>query len=231
MSSLDDIDDYDPNYKPETSDKNNINDTTDNNDNNILDEFLNELSETERTIHINRILQSLRINPYDILDVSLNNIDSDKVIQQQYKTLSLIVHPDKNPNNTDNAQSAFTLIGKAKNDLNDSDKRKHYIDLYEQSKQYMKDKHSKLDTKSTEYYDILHTQFNESLIDYEWLQRQSSKQQRDSIVKQHVEKEQKRNEINVKEQQSKQWNAKQDDRINDWRKFQKGNMIKKQKLM
>ena len=63
-------------------------------------------------------------NYYDILNVSKDA--SDKDIKKAYRKLAIKWHPDKNPNNKNEAENKFKEISKAYSVLSDKDKRKKY---------------------------------------------------------------------------------------------------------
>jgi len=67
------------------------------------------------------------MNYYDILDVSQ---DSDiDTIKKAYRRLAVKWHPDKNPNNIEEATKKFKDISEAYQILSDSEKKKNY-DMY-----------------------------------------------------------------------------------------------------
>ena len=84
---------------------------------------------SEREAEINRILNSLKISPVEILQLSLDLDETN--IKKQYRKISLMVHPDRCPENLkENAQRAFTMLNNCKKDLEDKDfivKLKHQI--------------------------------------------------------------------------------------------------------
>ena len=61
---------------------------------------------------------------YEVLGVSRNAQDKD--IKKAYKKLSLKYHPDKNPNNKEEAEEIFKKISFAYGILGDAQKRKDY---------------------------------------------------------------------------------------------------------
>jgi len=61
---------------------------------------------------------------YDILEVSQNATQA--AIRKSYYKKSLKYHPDKNPDNAEEAKERFILIGEAYNILSDEEKRLNY---------------------------------------------------------------------------------------------------------
>ena len=97
---------------------------------------LSDLGTSEE--QINRLLQTnyewRNLNPYYVLDISdPHNIEWD-MVQKRYKALSLLVHPDKCPNDIQRARDAFEHVNKAMKALQDEDKRKHILGLIEAGK-------------------------------------------------------------------------------------------------
>ena len=88
-----------------------------------------DVKNSEKEREINRILSCIRINPVDILQISLD-LD-EKNIKKQYRKLSLLVHPDRCPQELkERAQRAFTMLNNTKKDLESKEfmvKLKHQI--------------------------------------------------------------------------------------------------------
>jgi tetratricopeptide (TPR) repeat protein len=83
---------------------------------------------------IGRILASnykwKNLNPFYVLDVPHTASNDD--ISRRYKALSLLLHPDKNPNNNARAKEAYDEVLKAKAVLDDDIKYHHARQLVEQ---------------------------------------------------------------------------------------------------
>lgn len=70
------------------------------------------------------------LNPFFVLDVPPSA--SEEEIKKRYKALSLLLHPDKNRDNKEKAETAFDQVKKAKSMLlDDANKAKHCRDLAE----------------------------------------------------------------------------------------------------
>jgi len=61
---------------------------------------------------------------YDVLGVPKNS--SEKDIKRAYRKMALKHHPDRNPNNKEEAEAKFKKVGEAYGVLSDKDKRKTY---------------------------------------------------------------------------------------------------------
>lgn len=64
------------------------------------------------------------INYYEILELPKNSSDAD--IKKAYRKLAMKWHPDKNPNNAEEAAKKFQEIGEAYDVLSDLEKRAIY---------------------------------------------------------------------------------------------------------
>ncbi|KAL3785442.1 hypothetical protein ACHAW5_010922 [Stephanodiscus triporus] len=100
---------------------------------NRIKEQLNDLGSS--AYQIDRLLQSnyewKNLNPFHVLDMP-HTIDDDSVISLRYRALSLLVHPDKCPDDPSRATIAFEQVRKAMSQMNDADKRRHVRALIEQ---------------------------------------------------------------------------------------------------
>ncbi|VDO36119.1 unnamed protein product [Haemonchus placei] len=87
-----------------------------------FEQFYNDIKETEKedsTLtsqqQLDRLLRPgstyLNLNPFEVLQI---DPDSDiELAKKKFKKLSLLIHPDKNPDDRDRADQAFDIIKKA----------------------------------------------------------------------------------------------------------------------
>lgn len=85
---------------------------------------------------INRLLRAgstyFNLNPFAVLQAEPDmTIDQ---IKKKYRSLSFLVHPDKNQDNPDRAQLAFEAVNKAWKTLENDVTRKRCLDIYEEAK-------------------------------------------------------------------------------------------------
>ncbi|KFD56373.1 hypothetical protein M514_02828 [Trichuris suis] len=108
-----------------------------------FDLFYADLKKTERDdatlTSKNQIYRLLRpgatyfnLNPYDVL--LINEDASIEEIRKQYRKLSILVHPDKNPDDRENAQKAFDVLKKALETLENPNQRARIRLIYEEAK-------------------------------------------------------------------------------------------------
>lgn len=71
------------------------------------------------------------LNPFEVLQ--LEHATPIDEIKKKYKRLSILVHPDKNQDDKDRAQTAFEIINRAWKILENDVTRKRCLDVYEVS--------------------------------------------------------------------------------------------------
>merc|ERR1712150_323534 len=108
-----------------------------------FDDFYKDLKETEKADskltpkqQIDRLLRPgstyRNLNPYEVLQ-----IDPDLPIEEvkkKYRRLSILVHPDKNPDDRDRAQAAFDALRKANSLLEDEKTRRKCYEVVEEAR-------------------------------------------------------------------------------------------------
>ncbi|KAJ2951965.1 hypothetical protein O0L34_g4226 [Tuta absoluta] len=109
-----------------------------------FDEFYTEVKEIEKRDsvltpkqQIDRLLRPgstyFNLNPFEVLqldpDVSLEEI------KKKYRRLSILVHPDKNMDDSERAQQAFEIVNRAWKTLENDDTRKRCLDIYQEAKE------------------------------------------------------------------------------------------------
>lgn len=73
------------------------------------------------------------LNPFEVLQ--LEHDTPIEEIKKKYKRLSILVHPDKNQNDIDRAQTAFEIINRAWKILENDVTRKKCLSVYEEAKE------------------------------------------------------------------------------------------------
>lgn len=108
-----------------------------------FDEFYKDLKETEKADskltpkqQIDRLLRPgstyRNLNPYDVLQVDPELPFED--VKKMYRRLSILVHPDKNPDDRERAQVAFDAVSKAHSLLEDEKTRKKCYEVVEEAR-------------------------------------------------------------------------------------------------
>lgn len=108
-----------------------------------FDDFYVEVKEIEKRDsvltskqQIERLLRPgstyFNLNPFEVLQVEPETpVDQ---IKKKYRSLSILVHPDKNQDDKDRAQTAFDIITRAWKTLENETTRKKCLDVYEEAK-------------------------------------------------------------------------------------------------
>lgn len=111
---------------------------------NKFDQFIHEVKEIEKRDsvltskqQIERLLRPgstyFNLNPFEVLQVDpLAPLDQ---IKKKYRSMSILVHPDKNPEDKERAQNAFEAVNRAWRILEAEITRKKCMDLYEEAKE------------------------------------------------------------------------------------------------
>lgn len=218
--------------------------TTTNNNSSSSNRIKLELTNLGTSTHqINRLLQTnyewKNLNPFYVLDIP-HTIEDESIIAARYRALSLLVHPDKCPDDPIRAKTAFEQVRKAMASMNDEDKRRHVRALVDQGmKQGKRDFEEELRRTSG----IKHVDTSK-LSDAE---RQTLQQyQQKATMKIFAEIEQKRREVEFRKRKFEQRERAQEDeekekekkemehdkkwremtrvekRVGNWREFQGG---------
>lgn len=109
-----------------------------------FNEFYTEVKEIEKRDsvltpkqQIDRLLRPgstyFNLNPYEVLQVDVDTSLDD--IKKKYRRLSILVHPDKNIDDSVRAQQAFEIINRAWKTLENDDTRKKCLLIYEEAKE------------------------------------------------------------------------------------------------
>jgi len=122
-----------------------------------FDTFYSQVKEIEKRDsvltsqqQIDRLLRPgatyFNLNPFEVLQIDPNLAFED--ISKQYRKLSMLVHPDKNPEVSDRAQLAFEAVNKAYKLLEDEKERKKCLEVVDEAKErveeMMREKRKKL---------------------------------------------------------------------------------------
>nr|CAG4637348.1 EOG090X0DLG [Ceriodaphnia reticulata] len=110
---------------------------------NCFHEFYTEVKEIEKRDsvltskqQIDRLLRAgssyFNLNPYEVLQIDPELPVEE--IKKKYKRLSILVHPDKNTEDSDRAQQAFEVINRAWKILENEKTRKRCLEIVEEAK-------------------------------------------------------------------------------------------------
>ncbi|MBW0519801.1 hypothetical protein O181_059516 [Austropuccinia psidii MF-1] len=198
-----------------------------------------EESLLSREQEVERIIAAFKLNPYEILELDMTNPSAvtDADIRKSYRKRSLLIHPDKlsHPRGIE----AFDLLKKAESFLLDHDKRKGLDDTLRDARMLTlrslrlpdstQDDHEKLKKLNPSFQFRVALKTKEIIIEEELRVRRArkmtmiaegteAKRQEDAIAKRKREIEEK-----------KTWEETREDRVTDWRSFQKSGSSGKKK--
>lgn len=109
-----------------------------------FDEFYTEVKEIEKRDsvltpkqQIERLLRPgstyFNLNPFEVLQVDPDaSLDE---IKKKYRRLSILVHPDKNMDDSERAQQAFEIVNRSWKILENEETRKKCLDIYQEAKE------------------------------------------------------------------------------------------------
>lgn len=114
-----------------------------NNEEHRFNEFYTEVKQIEKrdsvltsAQQIERLLRPgssyFNLNPFEVLQLEPDT--PVEQIKKKYRSLSILVHPDKNQDDADRAQLAFEVINKAYKTLENELARKKCLEVYEEAK-------------------------------------------------------------------------------------------------
>lgn len=75
----------------------------------------------------------LNLNPFEVLQLDPDTCEINEA-RKKYKKLSLLLHPDKNPDDRERAERAFDFIKKAMASMEDPDELSRCKDVYAEAK-------------------------------------------------------------------------------------------------
>jgi len=217
-----------------------------------FENFYTELKETEKKDsvltppqQIERLLRPgasyANLNPFDVLQVEPTATVEE--IKKKYRRLSILVHPDKNQDDSERAQRAFDELVKAYKVLENEDGRQKCLEVVEEAEAIVahrmeerrkalkkEKKDTRLDEDDPEKLKrSVYVQTMKLFADLERKRRQ--RDQRDAEQR----KRQREQEIEEEEalKRAKEWNKNFEEsratRVNSWHDFQKGKKAKKLK--
>ncbi|KAL7672802.1 hypothetical protein ACOME3_007681 [Neoechinorhynchus agilis] len=74
----------------------------------------------------------LNLNPFEVLKIPYDA--SVDLIKRRYKKLSVLVHPDKNSNDQERAQTAFEAVNRSYKQLMDAKERKKCLEVVDEAR-------------------------------------------------------------------------------------------------
>jgi DnaJ homolog subfamily C member 8 len=194
---------------------------------------------------IDRVLRPgstyFNLNPFEVL-----RLEPDTPVEQikkQYKKLSILVHPDKNQDDKDRAQTAFEIINRAWKILENDVTRKKCLDVYEEAKErtdiQLAEKRKKLKKEGRDvaipeddpekYKHAKYVMVMKLFADMERKRQQldvRDQEERKRKREQEIEEEETKK---AQKEFAKNFEESRQERVNSWHDFQSGKKKKKSK--
>jgi len=203
------------------------------------DSVLTSVTQIERLVKPGS--KYLNLNPYEVLRITPQTpVDEAK---KAYKKLSILVHPDKNPDDRERAQKAFDALSRANKTLQDEDQVKKIKFLLEEAEalfqQKLKDKRKEVkklmanatipEDENAEAYCRMKRAVTAKLFADSEIKKQELQDRAQQEKKRERENEmEEESQAKRQKEYEKKWDESRNNRVDDWRSFQK-NASKKAK--
>lgn len=223
-------------------------------DDQALNQFLSEVKAIEKKDSIYTSKQQIErllrpgssyanLNPFDVLMLDDLNAPLDQV-KRQYKKLSILLHPDKNPDDVDRAKAAFAVVTKAYKSLDDEESRNQIMEVVAEArhrtKQTVEEKRRRLkreghgekriDEDDPEKLDkAVRVLIMKLFAENERKRRSALERMADQKKRKHVEEEAEKEQKREKEEWERNYEQSRESRISSWKSFQTTKRAKKQK--
>lgn len=184
----------------------------------------------------------LNLNPYEVLQITPDT--SEEQLKKTYRKLSILVHPDKNPDDRERAQKAFDALKTAKEVLGDADQVKRIKLLLEEAdallESNLKEKRKEAkklsplatipEDDSTDAFNRLKRAITAKLFADNAIKKQELQERQQQEKKREREHEIAEEESAKRQKEyEKKWDESRNNRVSDWRSFQQNAKKKKEK--
>lgn len=186
-------------------------------------------------LEMERILTAFKLNPYDILECPIEA--DEKQITKIYRKKSLLIHPDKVKDSR--AEHAFSLLKQASIHLLDEKKRNSLDEVVMSARVLcLRELGLPANTESEDqrlrglipsFDERVRKETKEMMIDDEVRRRRAIRIQLATEGEEQRKRENAENERKRKVEEKEQWENNRQDRIDNWRQFQKGGTSGKSK--
>lgn len=187
--------------------------------------FLTETQLIQQEYELERIANKcFQQNPYDVLALPITATPND--IAKQFRTISLIIHPDKvNPELKPTAEKVFNILNNAKLTLTETDKRLVLDEIVQEAREVvsirLQAQKEKKALSDEEMDKLINDEIKEILIERAWKQRQSLKAAALAAERAEAERQEKikQREETIKEVKELDDEDKRESRVQSWRNF------------
>ncbi|CAH2243760.1 dnaJ homolog subfamily C member 8 [Pararge aegeria] len=218
-----------------------------------FEDFYSEVKEIEKRDsvltpkqQIERLLRPgstyFNLNPFEVLQIDPESTLDE--IKKKYRRLSILVHPDKNIDDSERAQQAFEIINRAWKTLECEDTRKKCLDIYQEAKERtehmieQKRKKQKKDNRASEgipeddpdkYKHSIYVMTMKLFADMERKrQHLETRDMEERKRKREAEIEQEE-QMSFEKEWAKNFEESRQNRVDSWKTFQSGSSKEKKK--
>jgi len=216
-----------------------------------FDQFYSEVKQIEArdsvmtpTQQIDRLLRPgstyFNLNPFEVLQVDPELPLSS--MKTAYRRLSILVHPDKNADNTERAQKAFEAVNKAWKMVEDETELKKAKEVIEEAKvkteSMLKEKRKKAKKETgkeeieeddpVKYKHACYVMTCKLFADLERLKKEGEQKQAEAKKRKAAEEEDEREKKRIQAEWEKNYEESRTERVSSWRDF-KGKQSKSKK--
>ncbi|GAB0086859.1 DnaJ homolog subfamily C member 8 [Sergentomyia squamirostris] len=218
-----------------------------------FEDFYTEVKEIERRDsvltskqQIERLLRPgstyFNLNPFEVLQLEPDT--AVELIKKKYRSLSILVHPDKNQDNKDTAQQAFEIVCKAWKTLENEVTRKKCLDVYEEAKDrtdhMIAEKRKKLKKEGrgdelipeddpSKYKHAVYVMTMKLFADMERRRQQLETRDQEERKRKREAEIEEEERIKQDRQWQKSWEESRQSRVDSWHSFQAGTSSSKKK--
>lgn len=216
----------------------------------LFEKFIDEVKEIEKRDsvltpkqQIDRLLRPgstyFNLNPFEVLQLE-PEVPVEEV-KKQYRRLSILVHPDKNPNDRERSQQAFDIVNKAYKCLEDDAQRAKALEIVEEAKgrtdmmieekrkkQKKAGKGSKVEEDDPlKYKHAIYVLTMKLFADLERKRRQTEERNMEERKRKREEEIDEEEKKKTDKEWQKNYEESRDNRINSWKTFQTNTKQKK----
>lgn len=195
---------------------------------------------------INRLLRPgstyANLNPFEVLLVDPS--DSVEHCKKQYRKLSILLHPDKNPNDREKAQKAFDAVNKAYKLLEDEKSREKALEVVEEAKfkvnQSMDEKRKKLRAENrkdrieeddpAKYKQAIRVMTMKLFAEYERKRRLLEDRAQEEVKRKREEELEEAKSKEIQQEWQKNFEESRQNRVSSWQSFNKKTKLKRKDI-
>lgn len=174
------------------------------------------------------------LNPFEVLQIDPDCTMAD--IKKKYRQLSILVHPDKNPEDQERAQTSFEAVNKAYKTLENEEGYKRCREIVDEAKtrtdDMMKQKRKQLkkEGKPTtipeddidKYKHAVYVQTCKLFADLERLRQERETKDMHERKRKAEEEENEKEQKKMKDEWNKNFEESRSDRVSSWRNWKTG---------